>query len=390
VRVLRGVAGRLGGELVVSRHGEQRLRAQIADLRVEAAADPEPPHRLTSLRMYPVAARVTDPRTAGESSVRTAGAVPEWGARVAEESHGELGLPGLVIGGSCRAAGSPGRWPGAGDLDGPEALRTEHRFPAYGVAKLVTSTAVLRLAPEARVDLDAPANGYLNGIRLADDGVTVRELLTHTGGVTGPSEPFADRVPDLVDVLGATVPVDGWRGTLVPGNAGYAVLGQLIADVTGAPFPAAVTALVLLPLGMHSSSFPSGWPDTGAVTGYRLTDDGSYVDAPRQVSVMPAAGRRRPVDDRGRPRTSRPRLVDAAVRRAAGRGPAPARGAARGRNARRAGLARQPVERTSPDTRAPAPRGPCPCSSGRAPARSASRAPTGSCPSNRSPPGSSG
>ena len=42
----------------------------------------------------------------------------------------------------------------------------------------------------------------LRTVRLADDTVTVRELLTHTGGVDNPAELYADAVPDLAELDG--------------------------------------------------------------------------------------------------------------------------------------------------------------------------------------------
>jgi CubicO group peptidase (beta-lactamase class C family) len=44
-------------------------------------------------------------------------------------------------------------------------------------------TAVLLLAADGRLGLDDPAYDQLRAVRLADDAVTVRELLTCTGGV---------------------------------------------------------------------------------------------------------------------------------------------------------------------------------------------------------------
>lgn len=41
-------------ELVITHGTPTLLRAQVSDLRIEAAAESSPPHRLTRLRMYPV------------------------------------------------------------------------------------------------------------------------------------------------------------------------------------------------------------------------------------------------------------------------------------------------------------------------------------------------
>ncbi len=290
VSALRPVAARLRGELIVTQVAAYGVRAQIAGLRVEAAAEPDPPHRLTRLRMYPVAGQVADPRVASPTT-RVSGEPPAGAAEVAEESLSELGLVGLVLAGGDQDRPAP--WAverGWADLDRPEELSSRHRFAAYGVTKLITSTAVLRLVAEGRVDLDRPANAYLSTLRLSDDSVTVRALLTHTGGVASAPQMFADRVPgDLTALLGPTVPCDR-PGAFVPSNGGYAVLGQLIADITGSPYPDAVAGLVLRPLGMDESWFPDRWPDANAVTGYQLPEDGSFEQAPRQVCTLQAAG----------------------------------------------------------------------------------------------------
>jgi CubicO group peptidase (beta-lactamase class C family) len=78
--------------------------------------------------------------------------------------------------------------------------------------------------------------------------------------------------------------------TFAYSHGGYAALGQLIADVTGSPYPDAVAQLVTGPAGMTSSSFPERWPGTAAVTGYRLADNGRFETAPAEICTLPAAG----------------------------------------------------------------------------------------------------
>jgi CubicO group peptidase (beta-lactamase class C family) len=183
---------------------------------------------------------------------------------------------------------------GWADLDRGEVLDTRHRFPALGIAALVTATAVLRLIADGRFGLDIPANDYLRVVRLADDTITVRELLSHTAGVDSPpsAELFADSIPDLVTLAGPVIACGGTRGAFRPSNGGYAVLGQLIAEVTGSPYPDAVTRLVLEPLGMNDSWFPARTADLGpdAVTGYNLTPEGTFMPVPAWVSTIPAVG----------------------------------------------------------------------------------------------------
>jgi CubicO group peptidase (beta-lactamase class C family) len=169
-------------------------------------------------------------------------------------------------------------------------LTPGHRFPAYSVTKLITATVVLRLAADGQIGLDDPARAHLHTIRLADETITVRDLLTHTSGVQSPGEMFADRVPDLVTLVGPVVPSAAPRGTFSYSNGGYALLGQLIADVTGGSYPEAAARLVLGPLAMGGSWFPASWPGADAVTGYHLAGDGSFEIAPARICTVPAAG----------------------------------------------------------------------------------------------------
>ncbi|HEY4456253.1 MAG TPA: serine hydrolase [Pseudonocardiaceae bacterium] len=274
---LRAVAVPEPAELVVTHASAAGVRAQLGDVRIEASAEAEPPHRFAALRLYPLGNRVTDPRVADPV---TDGEVPARALELAAESLTELGLPGLVLAGPSWSIAR-----GWADLATGEQLRLEHRFPAHGITKLITSTVVLRLVAEGRIELDEPANAYLRSLRLSDDEVTIREILTHTGGVVSPTEQFAEHVPGDV-VLGSVVE----RGTFTPSNGGYAVLGQLIADVTSSPYPDAAEELVLAPLGMRDSSFPTSWPESGAIHGHHLAEDGSFEPAPPLVSILPAAG----------------------------------------------------------------------------------------------------
>jgi CubicO group peptidase (beta-lactamase class C family) len=127
---------------------------------------------------------------------------------------------------------------------------------------------------------------------MADDTITVRELLSHTAGVDSPTELNADQVPELPSFLGPVVHASGPRGTVRPSNGGIAVLGQLVADVTGMPYADAATRLVLEPLSLNGSSFPARVADIDprAVTGYRLTLEGRFETIPAQVFALQAVG----------------------------------------------------------------------------------------------------
>jgi CubicO group peptidase (beta-lactamase class C family) len=310
VETIVSMAADLREEYVVTAETPLTAQVQLAGWQVNAVADAEPPHRLTGVGRLPLGSRITDARVAAPVT-RISGQVPAAAAGAAAEAFTDLGLPGLVLaGGSPVGAGRDGAGQygagrdGAGDgpvwtlargwadLDSALTLETDHRFPVYFVTQLITAIAVLRLVADGRAGLDDPANNYLRTVRLADDSVSVRELLTHTGGVDNPAEPVADRAPDLAAHLGPVLACSGKRGEFRISFGGVAALGQLVADVTRSPYPDAVTRLVFRPLGMTRSSFPVSWPHQNAVTGYivRLDEDGCFGPAPARVFTVQAVG----------------------------------------------------------------------------------------------------
>jgi CubicO group peptidase (beta-lactamase class C family) len=291
VRSTATIAAELRDDLVVVR--QEPLQVQVRLLRLEflVTVEAEPPHRIAMLQGTPISGPISDARVAAPPPGAAKGDVPAEITRIADEVFGELGLVGLALAGA--GPGDP-VWAvtrGWANLDRAEPLDTGHRFPAFCAAGAVTATAVLRLVADGRIALDASANERLRTVRLADDSITVSELLSYTSGVDNPTELFADSVSDLVTISG---PVIGGarRGTLRPGNGAFAVLGQLIADITGLSYPDAVTRLVLQPLGIGSASFPASSAEIGpdAITGYDVTRDGDLTPVPAKVATIQAIG----------------------------------------------------------------------------------------------------
>ncbi len=271
---------------------EAPLAAQVrmAGTQITAVAEADLPHRVTRVGRFPLGSRIADARIAAPAA-RTCGMVPEVAGEIAAEAVAELGLPGIVL------AGGPGiaEWAAAlgwADLDRAVPLTVGHRFPACTITQLITATAILRLVADGRVGLDDRANEHLRAFGLADDAVTVRELLTHTSGLDDPIKmPFADDVPGLAASAGPVLSRRGTRGVFRFSDGGYAALGQLVADVTRMSYPDAAACLVLGPLGMRDSSFQGSGPgsDSPAVTGYRLSPEMTFAPAPAVASTILAS-----------------------------------------------------------------------------------------------------
>lgn len=118
---------------------------------------------------------------------------------------------------------------GPGVTGAPTTTGDRSRVHAWAsVTKMATALAVLVAVEEGTLDLDEPAG---------PDGATVRHLLAHASGL-GP-EP------------GPPVEAPGVRR--IYSNAGFEVLGALLASAAGMPFAEYLQLGVLDPLGMGGS-----------------------------------------------------------------------------------------------------------------------------------------
>ncbi|ODQ88080.1 serine hydrolase domain-containing protein [Mycolicibacterium flavescens] len=153
------------------------------------------------------------------------------------------------------------------------------------ITKTFVAATILQLVAEGALELEAPVERYLPG-RIRGDGIdpakiTVRQLLRHQSGLPEyfdeitavPAEPVTgDRLLDMALTRPAQFP----PGTAMKyTNTNYVIAGLLIEKVTGLPAAVAVTARVILPLGLLDTYFPDP-ADRGLraplAHGYELVD----------------------------------------------------------------------------------------------------------------------
>jgi CubicO group peptidase (beta-lactamase class C family) len=163
-------------------------------------------------------------------------------------------------------------------------------FQIGSITKLWTSTLVMQLADEGRVDLDQPVRAYLPEFRVADEVasavITVRQLLNHTAGFEG--DIFTDTgVGD--DCLEKYVATLGGTPQLFPpgeqfsyNNAGYCLLGRLVEVLRGKPYDVCLREHLITPLGLtHTATGPYEAIMFRAAMGHIQPEPGGdYVPAP--------------------------------------------------------------------------------------------------------------
>jgi len=137
-------------------------------------------------------------------------------------------------------------------------------FQIQSITKVFTATLVLQLVDDGLVQLDEPVRTYLPEFRTADDavsaGITVRHLLTHTGGFEGdlwqPTTDGPDALDRFVRDLVRHAPqhsAPGQRWAYC--NAGYGTLGRLVEVTRGTTYEQALRRFLLEPLGIEDVAF---------------------------------------------------------------------------------------------------------------------------------------
>lgn len=186
------------------------------------------------------------------------------------------------------------------------------RYSIGSVSKSFTGLAVLVLAEQGKLDLDAAISTYLPDFGVAgmpESPITVRHLLNHTSGLslfTGNRNQSASRQDDnaLRDAVAElkNIPLQSPPGTQFDySNANYQILGLLIEQTSGEPFPRAMRNLVLGPLGMLDTRIGHPFGAENTSDGYRYWFTSLVADAPvMSALLMPQGGITTTAADMGR------------------------------------------------------------------------------------------
>jgi CubicO group peptidase (beta-lactamase class C family) len=161
---------------------------------------------------------------------------------------------------------------GVKDLRTGERADARTLFQAASISKMVTALAALQAADAAKVPVDADINQALRSWKLPDNEltrkspVTLKQLLAHTAGTNvrsvvghAPGAPL----PTLHQILDGQPPANTKpvRVEHPPGEqfrysgGGSMIVQQLVVDLAGRPFPAAMHERVFAPLGLTHSTF---------------------------------------------------------------------------------------------------------------------------------------
>lgn len=148
---------------------------------------------------------------------------------------------------------------GTADLEHAAAVDPTTLFGLQSTQKLLTATAVLRLAETGKLNLTDPVQEYCPAFGVHRSPVTPWDLLSHQGGLRASDlrDLFnRDHYPSVEAALRrfARDSLQAQPGTqVVYSNAGYTLLACVIEGATGQSYDSALARLVLRPAGMHST-----------------------------------------------------------------------------------------------------------------------------------------
>lgn len=142
----------------------------------------------------------------------------------------------------------------------PATMDTKFRIGSAN--KMFTAIGILQLVERGRIALDAPVGTYLRDYPNAAFGrsVTIRQLLTHTGGAGDIFTPEYEArrlqtrtLGDYVTLFGNRAPDASDEGKNAYSNYGFVLLGRIIEVVSGEDYYSYVRNRIFRPAGMNDT-----------------------------------------------------------------------------------------------------------------------------------------
>ena len=175
---------------------------------------------------------------------------------------------------------------GVTNLDGGAPVTPQTVFQWAETSMTPTAMAVLQLVEQGKIALDAPVTDYLPYFKLADErykDITIGQILMHRSGIPDSGDTMADWKNFMPQYdPGAT---ERWVRSLAdegllfaPGSGfeysdlGYALLGDVIAKVSGQSYEETMSENILRPLGMDNSTFLLEDVDKALLAAPHVTD----------------------------------------------------------------------------------------------------------------------
>lgn len=131
-------------------------------------------------------------------------------------------------------------------------------FRLGSTTKMMTAAALLVLADQRRIELDAPIGARVPGLAPGLARLTAHQLLSNTAGVADFAAPFVSHDDDALARM-----IGGWKDDALfgePGRVysyaspGFWLAGRVLEQVGGKPYADMMNALLFTPVGMKHTT----------------------------------------------------------------------------------------------------------------------------------------
>ena len=213
-----------------------------------------------------------------------------------QEELGRLGAPGTAIAVVRGERVTYLRGFGSASIETGAPVAPDTLFQIGSATKMLTAAAVMSAHLAKALDVDAPVSRYVSGLTACVGAPTVRQLLSHTGGLMDEPDEFGPQGEEGLAAHPRT-----WTAEyclLPPGrafsysNSGFALAGLALQEAEQKPFADVVKARVLEPLGMTRTTFrpteAMTWP---LAIGHRRDQAGAFSAVrplPNDARLWPA------------------------------------------------------------------------------------------------------
>jgi CubicO group peptidase (beta-lactamase class C family) len=234
--------------------------------------------RVPELRNAP--ARFTDPTRLSKLRM----AFPAIDAEVRDfvtREHIPGAAWGIVIDGALAHVGTTG----VRDIVTKGPVEPDTVFRIASMTKSFTALAILKLRDEGRLSLDDPVERHVPEVKnltyptTDSPRITIRHLLSHAEGFPE-DNPWGDQQlaatdADLSRMMRSGIPFSNAPGVAYEySNFGFAILGRIVQNVSRLPYRDYLTAEVLKPLGLTSTTLePRSVAADRLAHGYRWEDE---------------------------------------------------------------------------------------------------------------------
>jgi CubicO group peptidase (beta-lactamase class C family) len=194
---------------------------------------------------------------------------------------------GVIVGGELAHAAASG----FRDIASKAPVDADTVFRIASMTKSFTAMSILKLRDDGKLSLEDPAEKYVPEMKALaypttdSPRITIRHLLSHAEGFPE-DNPWGDRQladtdEQLSQMIRGGIPFSNAPGIAYEySNYGFAILGRIVSNVSGMKYTDFVTANVLKPLGMTSTTLePATVPANRLAHGYRW-EDNAWKDEP--------------------------------------------------------------------------------------------------------------